>query len=539
MSIRIPIISEFDGTGIDRAAKQFANLETTGEKVGFALKKAFLPATAALAGLTAAAVPAIKAASDLNETISKSNVIFGDAAKTVQEFAGNAAKSLGQSKQQALDAASTFAVFGKAAGLAGNDLATFSTDFVTLASDLASFNNTSPEQAIQAIGAALRGESEPLRQYGVLLNDASLKQAAFELGIYDGSDALTAQQKVLAAQKLIFEQTGDAQGDFARTSEGLANQTKILTAELENAKTQIGEQLLPVVLEFMPYLINMATWVGENTQLAVVLASAIGGVSSAIVLANLGLKAYNTTAAITRGANTVLATSFNGVQLSIGGMTTALGLVGLTLTEFYGLMKDDSAWFAFKQAAGNAFAIINNVFMAVANQIRNAVTVVANGTIQMANVAIDALNRLVPGNPIPKFDEYEYAAWNEGFRSFDFSQFVSGTPAPFGDNRGAYPGNTQSMFPPPRTTPSITPPPPPPPPPGGTGAARSIAGIASPAIQSVLPDYFMAEYMAGTASEINVNITGGLATAPEIGEAVVNAIRSFNTVHGPANIAVG
>src|SRR5690606_38001352 len=120
----------------------------------------------------------VTAASDLNETMSKSEVLFRDNAKSVQAWADNAALAFGQSKQQALDAAATFATFGKAAGLTGQDLESVATDFVGLSSDLASFNNTAPERAIQAIGAALRGESEPLRAYGVLLDDASMRQKA-------------------------------------------------------------------------------------------------------------------------------------------------------------------------------------------------------------------------------------------------------------------------------------------------------------------------------------------------------------------------
>jgi hypothetical protein len=213
-------------------------------------KKAAAAFAIAGAAAGAFALSAVKGASDLAETLSKVGVLFGDTAKDIEKFAGSAAKSLGQTKQQALDAAATFATFGKAAGLSGQDLSNFSIDFVKLASDLASFNNTSPEQAINAIGSALRGEAEPLRAYGVLLDDASLRQAALSLGIIKTTkEALTPQQKVLAAQKLIFEQTGAAQGDFARTSDGLANQTKILTAQLENMKTEIGTALLPIVLQ--------------------------------------------------------------------------------------------------------------------------------------------------------------------------------------------------------------------------------------------------------------------------------------------------
>jgi hypothetical protein len=150
-----------------------------------------------------------------------------------------------------LTAAGTFGTFGKSAGLAGQDLATFSNDFTTLASDLASFNNTSPEEAIMALGAGLRGEAEPLRRYGILLDDATLRQEALRLGLIATTrQALTPQQKVLAAQAAIYKQSSDAQGDFARTSDGLANQQRILQAELENVAIEIGEKLLPIAVKF-------------------------------------------------------------------------------------------------------------------------------------------------------------------------------------------------------------------------------------------------------------------------------------------------
>lgn len=201
----------------------------------------------------------ISKASDLNETTSKIEQIFGGASKEVFKFADTADVAFGQTKQQALDAAATFATFGKSAGLAGSDLTKFSTDFVGLASDLASFNNTSPQEAIDAIGAALRGESEPLRKYGVLLDDATLRQKALELGLVKTTkEALTPQQKVLAAQKAIYEQTTAAQGDFARTSGGLANQQRILNAEWENLQTTVGTALLPVMLTLTQTLGSLA-----------------------------------------------------------------------------------------------------------------------------------------------------------------------------------------------------------------------------------------------------------------------------------------
>jgi len=245
--------------GLNKGKKES---ETFGDKIDSINKKVGLAFAAMGAAATAMALKftkdAIGAASDLEETVSKIGVIFGDTATEVQKFADTAAKNLGQSKQQALDAAANFAIFGKAAGLSGQALVDFSVDFVALASDLASFNNTTPEDAILAIGAALRGEAEPLRRYGVLLNDATLKAAAMELGIYDGTGALTAQQKVLAAQKVIMEQTSLAQGDFTRTSDGLANSQRQISAAVEDAKAQLGEALLPVMLELATFVEEVA-----------------------------------------------------------------------------------------------------------------------------------------------------------------------------------------------------------------------------------------------------------------------------------------
>lgn len=247
MAITIPILSEFNDRGIKDAEGAFA-------KLGDIAKKAAVAVGAVAIGGAAAAGKAIDLASDLAESQAKIGQIFGDSATAIEEFAATAATKLGQSKQDVLNAAGTFGVFGKAAGLSGEDLAEFSNNFTGLASDLASFNNTSPQEAIDAIGAALRGESEPLRRYGVLLDDATLRAEALQLGIYDGNGALTAQQKILAAQAAIYKQTADAQGDFERTSDGLANKQRILKAQLQNSATAIGTALLPIATKLFSFI---------------------------------------------------------------------------------------------------------------------------------------------------------------------------------------------------------------------------------------------------------------------------------------------
>lgn len=303
-TLKLSILADVDNLkkNLDSGSKE---VQTFGDKLsnfGKMAGAAFAAAGVAAVGFAGKlAVDAVKAASDLSETISKTKVIFGDSAKQVEAFAETAAKSLGQTKQQALDAAANFAIFGKSAGLAGDDLVKFSTDFTGLASDLASFNNTSPEEAINAIGSALRGEAEPLRRYGVLLDDASLRQAALELGIISTTkNALTPQQKVLAAQQLIYKQTGAAQGDFARTSDGLANQQRILTAQLENVKTTIGTALLPIVLEittfFSKYMLPIIEKIGaafsgdDETSLNTSMNTIVENIKSFVIPIFEGLK---------------------------------------------------------------------------------------------------------------------------------------------------------------------------------------------------------------------------------------------------------
>ena len=230
--------------------------ESFSTKLGSVLKKGAIAfgALGVAAGAFAVKIgkDALMAAGDFNEEISKSETLFGDAAKGVQDFARNATNSLILNRNAALKAASTFAVFGKSAGLSGQELADFSTDFVALAADLASFNNTSPEEAILAIGSALRGEAEPIRKYGVLMDEASLRQIAFREGIISTTkDALTPQQKVLAVTKLLYEQTLDAQGDIDRTRGSFTNTLKSFKQSWEDIRIEIGENLLPV---FTPLL---------------------------------------------------------------------------------------------------------------------------------------------------------------------------------------------------------------------------------------------------------------------------------------------
>ena len=372
MAVILPIITEFDGTGVNKAIKQFKQLETTSEKAQFAIKKAAIPAAAALTAVAGVIGKSISAASDMEESMSKVSVIFGEGSDSVNAFAKSAAKSMGQSRQSVLDAAGTFGTFGKAAGLNGQKLATFSNDFTTLASDLASFNNTSPEEAINAIGSALRGEAEPLRKFGVLLNDATLKAAALELGIYDGSGALTDQQKILAAQSVIYKQTTDAQGDFAKTSDGLANSSKVLKAQMENLQVSIGQAFLPVMLKVLPVVQKFAAWAEANPKLLTAVVVALGSLAVATLAVNAAM-ALNPAVLITAGI-------------------VALG-VALVV--------------AYKK-----FETFGTVVRTVVNGVADNFEFMANGFIKVINLIIKGINLVKTGKDIPSLGEISIGRMN-------------------------------------------------------------------------------------------------------------------------------
>src|SRR3954453_17612132 len=190
------------------------------------------------AGLFAAAFAAEKVgsflkesvtqASDLSESTSKVGAVFGDSAQSVLDFAANASTAFGQTRGQPLEAAGTFGNLLRSIGLTSSQAADMSTSMVGLASDLASFNNTDPAEALEALRAGLTGETEPLKRYGINLNDATLKAEAMRLGLDTTGSTLSANTKAQAAYSLIMQQSSLAQGDFARTSSGLANQQRIM-----------------------------------------------------------------------------------------------------------------------------------------------------------------------------------------------------------------------------------------------------------------------------------------------------------------------
>lgn len=210
--------------------------------------KGFVAGAAAAYGAQKLVTDAVGSAVDLGEQLNKTAVVFrGPGAQAIESWSKTTATALGMSQRQALEAAGVFGNMLVPMGFARGKAADMSKSMVGLASDMASFNNASPDETLQALRSGLAGETEPLRRFGVFLSDARLKQQAMSMGLYEGKGVLDANAKAQATYALIVKDTKDAQGDFQRTSSSLANQQRILKAQYEQTAASIGKYLIPVI----------------------------------------------------------------------------------------------------------------------------------------------------------------------------------------------------------------------------------------------------------------------------------------------------
>ena len=493
MSININILSNFNGTGFDKLTRELDRVTTPLEKVAV-LSRSFAPAARlgllAIGGLGAAAV---QSASDMIEAQTAVNEIFGQSAASIVNFSTEGADALGQSATQILNGAKTFGIFGKAAGLAADENVLFSKELIALAADLASFNNTSVDDAITALGAGLRGENEPLRRFGVLLDDATLRAKALEMGIYDGNGSLTAQQKILAANSAIFEQTATQQGDFARTSDGLANSQRILTAELANLSISIGNAFLPVIEKVLPLLKGFFELVGENSNLVLVLAGIFSTLAVAILAVNFALNANPIVKVITL----------------IGALAAGLVILINWLVELYGgwtkLFKDIGSGFVeFVLAIGRGLDQIDAFFLAVFQGIGNVAKGALNGILGFIegyiNFLISGINGL-----LNRINTLLSAG-----RTVGINVQVPTIPTL------SIPRLAEGGIVMPR--------------PGGVLANIAEAGQA----EAVIPLDRLGKFGQGNQTTYNITVNGGISSGPDIGRSVVNAIRDFERQSGTA-----
>lgn len=233
----------------------------------------------------------VKWASDVDESTSAVTQVYGEGADFIIDKSEDAAHAVFLSQGEYLEAAATLGVYGDAAGLTGDELSAFGDSNITAAADLASFYNAAGgvPAVLEAIKSGLVGEYEPLRQYGIVLNEAAVNEYAWANGIAVRGEALTEQQKILARHGLIMESLGAAEGDAQRTADGLANSTRRLQARFKDIGATIGRILLPVAMRLVDAVGDLFDWVEDLSPAVLKWAVVIAAAAAAIGPLAIGL----------------------------------------------------------------------------------------------------------------------------------------------------------------------------------------------------------------------------------------------------------
>lgn len=243
----------------------------------------------------------IEAASTLSESQNAIKVTFGEASGAIAKLGEDSARRLGLSTAQFNGIATQFSAFATTIAGAGGDVSKVVDELSTRGADFASVMNLDVNEALQLFQSGLAGETEPLRKFGIDMSAAATEAYALANGIWDGTGQMTEAQKVQARYGALMQQTSKTAGDFANTSDGLANSQRIANAEIENARARLGNALLPVMAAvtsfmatvFIPVidgigvaLKGVVDYVNANSGWLLPLVSAVGAMAAAFVTVN-------------------------------------------------------------------------------------------------------------------------------------------------------------------------------------------------------------------------------------------------------------
>jgi hypothetical protein len=206
----------------------------------------------------------ITAASDLEETMNKFNVVFRGMEDQADEWTENLQENFNMSETSARSYLASIQDMLVPMGMAREEAGQLSNKIVKLSADIGSFNNMPTADVMRDIQSALAGQYEPLRKYGVMLSATKIQQEALNAGLANTKDELTESDKAMTAYRLILEGSADAIGDVERSQGSYAYEVRRLTANIDDLKTEIGKELLPV---FSDMLENTNQWISDNDEL--------------------------------------------------------------------------------------------------------------------------------------------------------------------------------------------------------------------------------------------------------------------------------
>ena len=280
--LKVVITAETSGLRkeLNSLKTQLSKTEKTVTKTTGGIKKALssltkgFTATAIVYGLIKVGKQAVQTASDLQEVQNVVEVSFGSMSAEVDKFAENALKKFGLSKLSAKQFASTFMAMSNGMGIAAEAGKNMSLNLTALAGDLASFRNVEQDVAFTALKSVFTGETETLKQFGIVMTEANLEAYALSQGITKSYNAMSQAEKVALRYSFVLNATKGAQGDFARTSNNWANQVRILKEQFKELAGIIGNGLLKVL---QPLIILLNKVLGLAISVANSLSQAFGG----------------------------------------------------------------------------------------------------------------------------------------------------------------------------------------------------------------------------------------------------------------------
>lgn len=301
--------------GLKQAEQAAGSLQNQFKNVAKTAAAAF--ATQKIVGF---AKSAVTAASDLSESMNAVAVTFGRASDGILELGENAAKAVGMSQKDFNAFAVQFAGFTKQIAGASGDVVAVTDELTVRIADFASVMNLDIPRAAQIFQSSLAGSTEPIRAFGIDMSAAAVAAFAVEQGMVESAAAMTEADKVAARYALLMQETAQMSGDFANTSDGLANSQRILAAELENARSTIGEAMIPAIQGLMGAVrpvLEAFTALPKGMQQTIAIAG----------MAALGLKSLSTTV---QGFG-IAAKNANKV---VGGLTLGLGAAVIAFNQY-------------------------------------------------------------------------------------------------------------------------------------------------------------------------------------------------------------
>ena len=267
----IILTTQVDQTGLKRGMASMksgvAGLSKSFTKIGATIGIAF-----GVGALIKFGKQAVQLASDLQEVQNVVDVAFGDMAYRMEEFADTAIETFGISELTAKQTGSSFMAMAKGMQFADDVAADMALTLTGLSADMASFYNIRQEEAKTALSAVYTGETETLKRYGILITEVNLQEFARQQGITKSINAMTQQEKAMLRYQYILQATQLAQGDFVRTQDSWANQTRILSERWKEMATIFGEAFMAIGLLVLPVINSIIVGLTKVAEAARVVA---------------------------------------------------------------------------------------------------------------------------------------------------------------------------------------------------------------------------------------------------------------------------